>query len=134
MFVANYTQVIGQSPLPILRLKLSNLDESALAIERDGILDTGADCTLVPFSYISQLQPKSLIRGRDNQFIYGVGRRKIIGVPYRIGMSFNNRNWVKLKIYACPDDDVDGVIIVGRNFLNRYCITFDGRQRRFIID
>ena len=134
MFQADYTQVIGQSPMPIIRLKLSSLDSPALALEQDGILDTGADCTLVPFSSISQLQPKSLIRGRDNQFIYGVGRRKIIGVPYRIGMSFNNQNFVKLKIYACPDDDVDGVIIVGRNFLNRYCITFDGRQRRFIID
>lgn len=76
-----------------------------MIITQDGILDTGADCTLVPFSAIAKLQPKSLIRGRHNQFIYGVGKSKIITVPYRTLMSFDQLNFLKTKVYACPDDD-----------------------------
>ncbi|MGI0479626.1 retropepsin-like aspartic protease [Geminocystis sp. CENA526] len=134
MFKCNYTEINDQSPIPLVRLQLKNIDNCSSVIEKDGILDTGADCTLIPFSTIAKLQPKSLIRGRHNQIIYGVGNSKIITVPYRILMSFDQENFIKIKVYACPDDDTNGLIILGRNFLNRYRITFDGKAKLFIIE
>lgn len=134
MFQGNYTEINGQSPIPLIKLQLKNLDNSNLIIEEDGILDTGADCTLVPFSAISKLQPKSLIRGKHNQIIYGIGKSKIITVPYRILISFDQLNFMKIKVYACPDDDTNNLIILGRNFLNRYRIIFDGKAKLFIIE
>ncbi|MDJ0600289.1 MAG: peptidase A2A retrovirus catalytic [Crocosphaera sp.] len=103
-------------------------------IVSQGVLDTGSDCTLVPFSIISQLQAVKLIRGRNTSVIYGVGKQKIIVVPYRVQISFNYREFIKIKVYACPDSDTDGLIILGRNFLNRYCITFNGRSKTFLIE
>jgi hypothetical protein len=134
MFQGNYTEIIGKSPIPIIKLQLKNLDNTNALVAQDGILDTGADCTLVPFSAIAKLQPKSLIRGSHNQVIYGIGRNQIIAVPYRVLISFDQLNFVKTKVYACPDDDTDSLIIVGRNFLNRYCITFDGKNKLFSIN
>lgn len=133
MFKGAYTKVIGQSPIPIIKLQTKALYNSDVIIEKDSILDTGADCTLIPFAIISKLQPKALIRGRHNQIIYGVGKNKIVAVPYRILISFDQLNFFKIKVYACPDDYTDGLIILGRNFLNRYCITFDGQARLFYI-
>lgn len=133
MFEAPYTEVLDQSPIPLITLQIRSLESSSIPLERTGILDTGADCTLVPFSVISRLQPKALIRGRDSSLIYGVGKQKIVTVPYRIALSFNQQNFIKLKIYACPDHATDELIILGRNFLNRYRITFDGLERKFTI-
>ncbi|EAZ91421.1 pepsin/retropepsin-like aspartic protease family protein [Crocosphaera chwakensis] len=99
-----------------------------------GVLDTGSDCTLVPFSIISQLQAVKLIRGRNASVIYGVGKQKIIVVLYRVEISFNHSDFAKIKVYACPHSDTDGLIILGRNFLNRYRITFDGKTKRFLIE
>ena len=134
MFQHNYTEVNGKSPIPILKLQLKNLDNSGLVVQQDAILDTGADCTLVPFSAIAKLQPKSLLRGGSNQVIYGVGKSNIITVPYRILIAFDQVNFLKIKVYACPDNSTDEFIIVGRNFLNRFCITFNGLEKLFVIE
>lgn len=134
MFQNNYTEISGKSPIPIVKVQLKSLDNSGLVVEQDAILDTGADCTLVPFSAIAKLQPKPLIRGSHNQIVYGVGKTKIITVPYRILIAFNQVNFLKIKVYACPDDNTDCLIILGRNFLNRFCITFNGLEKLFIIE
>ena len=133
IFKGKYTEIKNQSSIPIIKLQIKNLDSSSWFLEKDGILDTGADCTLMPFSIISQIQAKNLIRGRHQKIVYGVGKQKIITVPYRVLIGFNHRDFIKIKVYACPDDDTNGFIIIGRNFLNRYCITFDGKNRLFEI-
>jgi hypothetical protein len=134
MFERNYTELPAQSPIPLIELQIRQLVQTDILIVSQGILDTGSDCTLVPFSLISQLQAKNLIRGRNTSVIYGVGKQKIIVVPYRVEISFNHHEFIKIKVYACPDNDTDGLIILGRNFLNRYRITFDGRAKKFTID
>ncbi len=133
MFEGKYTELPNSSPIPLIQLQIRQ-SESIPSIATQGILDTGADCTLVPFSIISQLQAFKLIRGRNTSVIYGVGKQKIIVVPYRVEISFNEREFIRIKVYACPDSDTDGLIILGRNFLNRYCITFNGRTKRFFIE
>ncbi len=132
MFEGKYTEITNSPSIPLINLQIKQ-SESMILIVSQGVLDTGSDCTLFPFSIISRLQAVKLIRGRNTSVIYGVGRKKIIVVPYRVEISFNNREFIRIKVYACPDNDTDGLIILGRNFLNRYCITFDGRAKRFLI-
>ena len=134
MFEGKYTEVPGQSAIPIVELRIRQLKSTDMIITSQGILDTGADCTLVPFSVISKLQASRLIRGRNTSVIYGVGKQKIIVVPYRVEISFDLHKFIKIKVYASPDNDTDGLIILGRNFLNRYCITFDGKTKKFVIN
>ncbi|MDJ0615613.1 MAG: hypothetical protein QNJ63_02505 [Calothrix sp. MO_192.B10] len=133
MFEGKYTELPNASPIPLIQLQIRQ-SESIPSIASQGILDTGADCTMVPFSIISQLQAVKLIRGRNTSVIYGVGKRKIQVVPYRVEISFNHHEFIRIKVYACPDNDTDGLIILGRNFLNRYCITFNGKTKRFLIE
>lgn len=133
MFEGKYTEIPNSSSIPLISLRIRQSEPMILIICK-GILDTGSDCTLVPFSIISQLQAVKLIRGRETLVIYGVGKHKIIAVPYRLEISFNGRDFIKIKVYACPDNDTDGLIILGRNFLNRYRITFDGKAKRFLIE
>jgi hypothetical protein len=133
IFKGKYTEVKDHSPIPIIKLQIKNLDSSSYFSEKEGIMDTGADCTLIPFSIISQIQSKNLIRGRQKKIVYGIGTQKIITVPYRVLISFNHQDFIKIKVYACPDHETNGFIIIGRNFLNRYCITFDGKNRFFEI-
>ena len=133
MFEGKYTELPNSSPIPLIQLQIRQ-SESIPSIASQGILDTGADCTMVPFSIISQLQAVKIIRGRNTSVIYGVGKRKIIVVPYRVEISFNHHEFIRIKVYACPDNDTDGLIILGRNFLNRYCITFNGRTKIFLIE
>ena len=83
MFEGKYTELPDSSPIPLMQLQIRQ-SESIPSISSQGILDTGADCTLVPFSIISQLQAVKLIRGRNTTVIYGVGKQKIIVVPYRV--------------------------------------------------
>ncbi len=133
MFEGKYTEIPNSPSIPLIKLQIRQ-SESMTLIVSQGVLDTGSDCTLVPFSIISQLQAVKLIRGRNTSVIYGVGKQKIIVVPYRVQISFNYREFIKIKVYACPDSDTDGLIILGRNFLNRYCITFNGRSKTFLIE
>ncbi|MGB5769420.1 MAG: peptidase A2A retrovirus catalytic [Crocosphaera sp.] len=132
MFEGKYTELPNSSPIPLIQLQIRQ-SESIPSIKSQGILDTGADCTLVPFSIISQLQAVKLIRGRNTSVIYGVGKQKIIVVPYRVEIGFDGHEFIRIKAYACPDTDTDGLTILGRNFLNRYCITFNGRAKKFLI-
>ncbi|MGK7928315.1 MAG: peptidase A2A retrovirus catalytic [Spirulina sp.] len=128
----SYTKISNNSPIPIIKLKLINPNNTQLSNLGDGILDTGADCTLVPISLIAELNLKKL--GRSDEFISSVGEREIITVPYRIAIAFPHKHPIKTKIYACPDPATKGFIIIGRNILNRYCITFNGRKRFFTIE
>ena len=133
MFEGKYTEIPNSPSIPLISVQIRQSESMALIVSQ-GVLNTGSDCTLVPLSIISQLQAVKLIRGRNTSVIYGVGKQKILVVPDRVEISFNHRDFIKIKVYACPDSDTDGLIILGRNFLNRYSITFDGKVKRFLIE
>jgi hypothetical protein len=50
-----------------------------------------------------------------------------------IETSFDNENFIAAKVIAIPDDILNGEVLVGRNILNRYVITFDGPKLIFTI-
>jgi hypothetical protein len=48
-------------------------------------------------------------------------------------MSFDGIDFFRAKVIAVPDDILNDEIIIGRNILNRYEITFDGPNLVFRI-
>lgn len=129
----NYAKVKDISPIPIVCIYLQNPLDAKLSMIFDcAILDTGSDISVISFGIVSKLQ----LRPIDNQKYVpfrGLGG-EIQGIPYRVKLSFDDQEYFRSKAIAVPDDVLNGEAIIGRNVLNRYCITFDGPQRVFSID
>jgi hypothetical protein len=128
-----YTEVEGISPIPILNIYLQNPIDSELSINFDfAILDTGSDLTIISYGIVSKLQLKQIGSQQSIPF-RGLGR-EAQGIPYRINLRFDDRDYIGSKVIAVPDDILNGEAIIGRNILNRYIITFNGPKRVFTID
>jgi hypothetical protein len=128
----SYTKVNGISPIPIITTYFSNLiNPSIITTCNCGILDTGSDLTIVSYTVISRLQATAIDRQQSISF-RGLGRSSQ-GIAYRVGMSFDEVSFFRTKVIAVPDDILNDEVIIGRNILNRYEITFDGPNLVFRI-
>jgi hypothetical protein len=128
----SYTKVNGISPIPLVTIYFSNLiNPSIITTCNCGILDTGSDLTIVSYTVISKLQATAIDRQQSISF-RGLGRSSQ-GIAYRVGMSFDGENFFRAKVIAVPDDVLNDEIIIGRNILNRYEVTFDGPNLVFRI-
>jgi hypothetical protein len=127
-----YTKVNGISPIPIVTIYFSNLINPAIITTCNcGILDTGSDLTIVSYTVISKLQATAIDRQQSISF-RGLGRSSQ-GIAYRVGMSFDGEDFFRAKVIAVPDDVLNDEIIIGRNILNRYEVTFDSPNLVFRI-
>jgi hypothetical protein len=128
----SYTKVAGVSPIPIVRLYFMNPKNNLLTDNNDlGIVDTGSDITVVSYAIVSRLQLKPL-QMKKNFIFRGLGQLNT-GIPYLIKISFDSENFIDAKVIAIPDDILNGEVIIGRNILNRFLITFDGPRLTFTI-
>lgn len=130
MLEYSYTKLNDNSPIPIVRVSINNLRNNKY-FQHDAILDTGSDVTLVSISIISKLEPPRI--GRVKIKPKGLGGKEIGIAPHRINLGFTESEVIKVKVWSCVDRDLEEFIILGRNFLNRYKITFDGINNKFII-
>ncbi|WP_310489049.1 hypothetical protein [Chamaesiphon sp. VAR_69_metabat_338] len=129
----SYTRVEGISPIPILNIYLQNPLDPELSMDFDfAILDTGSDITIISYEIVSKLQLRQIDNQKSIPF-RGLGR-ETLGIPYLINLSFDDRDYARSKVFAVPEDILQGEAIIGRNILNRHCITFDGRKLVFTID
>ena len=109
-----------------------NPENALLAIsESCSILDTGSDVTIISYSIASKLYLKSFDEEEPLKF-RGFGRENK-GVPYRVAGSFDGNNYFRTKVFAVPDDILNSEVIIDRNILNRYVITFNSPGLTFTI-
>jgi Aspartyl protease len=128
-----YTKVDGISPIPVVNICFQNPINSELSMIFDcAILDTGSDITIISYEVVSKLQLRPISSQQSIPF-RGLGR-ETQGIPYRIKLRFDDRDYIGSKVIAVPDDILNGEAIIGRNILNRYIITFNGPKRVFTID
>jgi hypothetical protein len=129
----SYTKIEGISPIPFVNIYLQNpLDSKLSTIFDCAILDTGSDLTIISYGIVSKLQLRPI--GSQNFIPFRGLSRETQGIPYRIELSFDDRDYIKSKVVAVPDDILNGEAIIGRNILNRYFITFNGPKLEFVID
>jgi predicted aspartyl protease len=128
----NYTKIGANSPIPAIKFYFKNPENALLTIsESCSILDTGSDVIIIPYSIASKLYLKSFDEEEPLKF-RGFGRENK-GVPYRVAGSFDDNNYFRTKVFAVPDDVLNSEVIIGRNILNRYVITFNDPGLTFTI-
>jgi hypothetical protein len=94
-----------------------------------GILDTGSDCTLVPLPLLVRLTAK--VAGRSLSI--PIGGVKTVGIPHYIGLAMSDRLCSPIRVFGCPEHEIGGLLIIGRDVLNQYRIEFDGLKQTFEI-
>lgn len=128
----DYTRLDNISPIPIVDFYLRNPNYPDLNISNNcGIIDTGSDATLISYGDASRLQLTAL-KTKDSATFRGLGQITT-GTYFLIQASFDNKTYFRARVLAIPDDILNGEVIIGRNILNRYVITFNGPQLKFTI-
>ncbi len=110
-------------PAPVAEVIVTHPVSSVNSGLLPGKLDTGADLTVIPEGLISQLALKARAqiwaRGFDGTF----SRRPVYYVRFTI-------EGFELPIVRCIAAERQNVL-VGRNVLNRFILTLDGKNLRF---
>jgi hypothetical protein len=129
-----YTKYNDAYPIPIANLYLSNPNDNFRSIvSNPGILDTGADYTILPLELVRDRLQLKPINPQRSIYFKGVGSDRFESPLFRVGLSFDDRIYIKVLVAVLPSKKIDGEIIVGRNVLNQYAINFDGPKLVFTI-
>jgi hypothetical protein len=129
----HYTKIDGSSPIPIVKAYLQNPINHLLSTTSDfAILDTGSDITIVSYEIVAKLQLR-LIDSQKSIPFRGLGK-EAEGIPFRLELSFDNQSYIRSRAIAVPNAILNGEVIIGRNILNRYLITFNGPKLVFKIE
>ena len=126
MTIYSYSQSGLALPAPYVTVELWNVDVSlARSVTCKALLDTGADVTLVPLAKLKQIRVAPI---GNTQKLSGLGN--LFVRPYWVGLRFDRDRIAGKRVFAWSQ----GVMLIGRDILNQYCITFDGPQQEFTID
>lgn len=122
---ASYTNLLNNSPIPIYSFHVRSDDRKSV-FKRDAILDTGADFTLCSMELISLLNAP--VFGKRKSIPIRLLGNKFQSPPYRLSISLDGITFVIIKVYYCPEP-MSTPLLIGRNYLNRYLIEFDGPKK-----
>jgi hypothetical protein len=100
-----------------------------LSFEVQAILDTGSDCTLIPFDFLAKVKAQV----SDRAIRIPVGGNVALAVPYLVGLVFDSYTYPVHQVYGCAMEDIGELLIVGRDILNLHRIEFDGLQQIFTV-
>lgn len=121
----------GVPPAPIFKVTLLNSERHDNRIyELDALLDTGADVTLIPLEAVSVLRLSIL----DNKVpVVGVGGAMTMGYPCRVDLQFEDVKLPLIEVISCEAAAIgmQGLMIIGRDVLNQFCVKFDGKRQQF---
>lgn len=106
-------------PAPVAHLRLVGLDGGA-ALLVQGLIDTGADCTLIPLRLARLLHMPEV----DRIEIAGVAGGRAIVPVYAGRVELAGRRCLA-RLVACEDE-----VIVGRDILNQLVTRLDGPRLR----
>lgn len=112
-------------PAPVITKVMVIHPTSGVTCIEEGKLDTGADITVIPQRMISELNlsPKGRTWTRSYDGTYS---HRLV---YYVKMKIENIN---LPILRCVTSDRENILL-GRNVLNRFFITLDGKNLHFEI-
>lgn len=113
-------------PAPVADVTINHPVTGAESGALRGKLDTGADVTVIPEQLVAQLNltPKGLIWTRSYDPAYSQ-RRPV----YYVRIVIEGLPVASVRCIATARRDV----LVGRNVLNRFLITLDGKRQTFAL-
>lgn len=122
---------VPQAPCILVKL-VNNEVNPAKEIECDALFDTGSDLTLIPLDWLVKIDKRPDGTGRRIEGV--VKGTTILAIPYTVFLVFDSDRSVEIEAMGCAVSEIGELMIIGRDFMNQYCITFDGPNLKFGID
>ena len=112
-------------PAPVINITLISPTDVNNIFSHSAQLDTGADITTIPQSVIDSLE---LMPARD---IIAIGYDNTVSVrlTYYVDVRIGEFKFYPLEILSSPGKD----FLIGRDILNQWIITLDGKSQTFKI-
>ena len=126
--MTDYIQTDYALPLPVLQVSIGNPEDTSWLGPLDGIVDTGADITMIPLNIMARVNAPSLQEGY---------LRSAWGSDSRITFFIVNLQIEQLQfsgIQIASNESIEEIIL-GRNVLNKLPLFLDGpKQQTEILD
>lgn len=106
-------------PVPVLAVRLAAPGEAHRFGPYFGIVDTGADGTLVPTSFLEQVEAV----GIGDAMLYGIFGEAHQVHPYEVDLYLDELSLPGILVAA---DDFGETVLLGRNVLNKLVLPLDG--------
>jgi predicted aspartyl protease len=110
-------------PAPVLSIRIAAPGETPQALSVFGVVDTGADGTLIPTSLLEQVEA---IGVGDATLRSALGEVREVHL-YEVDVHFD---FVSLPGILVAGDDRGNEILLGRNILNKLILLLDGQSKR----
>jgi hypothetical protein len=129
-------EIIG---LPIVSLDIINYQApSKYHRSNYALIDTGSDITLVSYSIISKIQAQLVKKSQVNNRADPIKTidKDLDTTAYFLKLGFDSIKPTKIKVYAVKDEKLAALnceVLIGRDVLKKYVVTFDGLQSKCII-
>lgn len=127
MSIYAYTSLGADIPAaPLIQVRLSSPEEKpSVTLSCTAFLDSGADCTLVPFDLL--IKVNAVIAG-SKETILGTSKGNAIVIPYFVNLSFDRFVYQTVRVRGCPSEDIGGIILIGRDLINNFVLELNGPQ------
>jgi predicted aspartyl protease len=109
-------------PIPVVQIWLGYPDESLSLGPLEAIIDTGADGTIVPGSFIDDLDAPFV----DNAWLSSQWGESFAVKMFAVDIGLGNLRLPSVQVVA---DERSHEIILGRNILNRLRLLLDGPKQ-----
>lgn len=113
----------GIAPEPTLKLKLRPPGVKTSSQETEGIIDTGADTTIVPAAILKRLHLKPVGQGK---LVTQWGDEHFVAF-YLTDIEIDS---VLLPAVRVAGDEETSEILIGRNILNKLALFLDGPEQQ----
>ena len=107
-------------PAPMAEIVLRNIETGKRSAKVKVLLDTGADISLVPISILESLQIRP---SEETVNLFGFDENKSTAELFNLQIVFLGK---RITGNYCGINDTIGIL--GRDILNDFCITFDGKN------
>lgn len=106
-------------PFPRLPVIVTPVESVAQSAALSGLIDTGADATLIPQAQLQAIKAKEIYRARLRSHW---GESRTVSV-YLVDLQVADHNLPGIEVIA---DDITEDVLLGRNVLNRLILLLDG--------
>ncbi len=118
-----YDSTVLDPPGPMLDVLIRPMSSSEPVHTMRGKLDSGADITLIPSSLITEFELAPRYRIFTRSYVGGQAER----VGYEVDLEIAGYKIESVPVVAVPRSD----ILLGRDVLNHFIITLDGKALEF---
>lgn len=108
-------------PAPTIKIKLRNPESLEVITDVPMLLDTGSDITLLPKSFCEKINAEI----SDTKFLTLESFNESTSITFYVYIEFVFLNKLFRGNFLVYDQE-EGII--GRDVLNEFCITFDGKN------